>query len=66
MMMVKILRSVLESLLFFNATTSRMHVVRLSVEVSRAEYSMDSMKRSMKSRCGDVFVVLRWCADKIN
>jgi len=59
-MIVKILRSTLESLLPSNATTSRIHVVRPSVEVSRAEYSMDSMKRSMKSRCGDVFVVLRW------
>ena len=60
MMVVKILRSALESLLPSNATTSRMHVVRPSAEISRAEYSMDSMKRSMKSRCGDVFVVLRW------
>jgi len=56
-MIVKILRSALKSLLPSNATTSRMHVVRPSAEVSRAEYSMDSMKRSMKSRCGDVFVV---------
>src|SRR6266498_4509926 len=46
--------------------TSRMHVVRPSVEVFRAGYSMDSMKRSMKSRCGDVFVVLRWWVDLIN
>ena len=59
MVVVKILRSALESLLFFNATMSRMHVVQPSAEISRAEYSMDSMKRSMKSRCGDVFVVLR-------
>ena len=62
MMVVKILRSALESLLPSNATTSRIHVVRSSAEVSRAEYSMDSMKRSIKSRCGDVFVVLRWWA----
>ncbi len=60
MMMIKILRSALESLLSSNAMTSRMHVVRPSTKISRAEYSMDSMKRSIKSRCGDVFVVLRW------
>ncbi len=63
MVVIKILRSALERLLFFNATMSRIHVVRSSVEISRTEYSIDSMKRSMKSRCGDVFVVLRWWVD---
>jgi hypothetical protein len=61
----KILRSALECLMPPNATTSRTHVVRSSAEVSRAEYSMDSMNRSMKSLCGDVFVVwgaeVVWC-----
>ena len=42
-----------------------MHVVQPNIEISKAEYSMDSMKRSMKSRCGDVFVVLRWCHNRV-